>query len=241
MMVRVERAVRIALGEEDFVRVLGAAAALILTGILTFWLAQDWSLVDSLYVAVATLTTSSILDPELTITDKWLKLFTAGYVLLGIGILVEVARRRGMAFIAARAKVAAEQQAEARLSAQQPCVPRSKSRLSTPRWRFTGAPLPERHCTLNLCVSSASNGATRPTNVNENDSFPLGTNRAQPGFIGASGTPSMTTRKSTGAPLTVTLTMAVTWWSEHRVSAKPGTFRHSVPDVVAAVVVQTAD
>ena len=41
MMVRVGRAVRIALGEEDFVRVLGAAAALILTGTLTFWLAQD--------------------------------------------------------------------------------------------------------------------------------------------------------------------------------------------------------
>lgn len=114
MMVRVGRAVRIALGAEDFVRVLGAAAALILTGTLTFWLAQDWSLVDSLYVAVATLTTSSILDPELTITDAWLKLFTAGYVLLGIGILVEVARRLGMAFIAARAKVAAEKQAEAR-------------------------------------------------------------------------------------------------------------------------------
>jgi len=48
------------------------------------------------------------MDPELTITDAWLKLFTAGYVLLGIGILVEVARRLGMAFIAARAKVAAE-------------------------------------------------------------------------------------------------------------------------------------
>ena len=103
-----------ALGAEDFVRVLGAAAALILTGTLTYWVAQDWSLVDSLYVAVATLTTSSILDPELTITDAWLKIFTAGYVLLGIGILVEVARRLGMAFIAARAKVAAEKQAEAR-------------------------------------------------------------------------------------------------------------------------------
>jgi hypothetical protein len=113
MMVRVGRAVRIALGAEDFVRVLGAAAALILMGTVTFWLAQDWSFVDSLYVAVATLTTSSILDPELTITDPWLKIFTAGYVLLGIGILVEVARRLGMAFIAARAKVAAEKQAEA--------------------------------------------------------------------------------------------------------------------------------
>ena len=54
---------------------------------------------------MATLTTSSILDPELTITDPWLKVFTAGYVLVGIGILVEVARRLGMGFIAARAEV----------------------------------------------------------------------------------------------------------------------------------------
>jgi hypothetical protein len=57
-------------------------------------------------VAVATLTTSSILDPKLTITDPWLKVFTAGYVLVGIGILVETARRLGMAFIIAREEVA---------------------------------------------------------------------------------------------------------------------------------------
>ena len=62
-------------------------------------------MVDGLYVAVATLTTSSILDPDLTFTDPWLKLFTAGYVLVGIGILVEVARRLGMGFIAARAEI----------------------------------------------------------------------------------------------------------------------------------------
>jgi hypothetical protein len=61
--------------------------------------------VDGLYVAMATLTTSSVLDPELTITDPWLKVFTAAYVLVGIGILVEVARRLGMGFIAARAEV----------------------------------------------------------------------------------------------------------------------------------------
>jgi hypothetical protein len=61
--------------------------------------------VDGLYVAVATLTTSSVLDPKLTVTDPWLKIFTAGYVLVGIGILVEVARRLGTGFIIARAEV----------------------------------------------------------------------------------------------------------------------------------------
>ena len=40
-----------------------------------------------------------------TVTDPWLKVFTAGYVLVGIGILVEVARRLGMGFIVARAEV----------------------------------------------------------------------------------------------------------------------------------------
>jgi hypothetical protein len=97
-------ALRVALRDEDFGRVLSAGLLLILTGTLAYSLGADWSIVDGLYVAVATLTTSSILGPDLTITDTWLKVFTAGYVLVGIGILVEVARRLGMGFITARAE-----------------------------------------------------------------------------------------------------------------------------------------
>jgi hypothetical protein len=93
------------LREEDFARVLSAGVLLIIVGTLAYSFGNDWSLVDGLYVAVATLTTSSIMDPELTITDPWLKLFTAGYVLTGIGILVELARRLGMGFMTARAEV----------------------------------------------------------------------------------------------------------------------------------------
>ena len=78
---------------------------MIIVGTLAYSLGNGWSAVDGLYVAVATLTTSSMLDPELTITDPWLKVFTAGYVLVGIGILVEVSRRLGMGFITARAEV----------------------------------------------------------------------------------------------------------------------------------------
>lgn len=89
----------------------------------------------------------------------------------------------------------------------------------------------------NRCVSSASNGAVRATNVYENDSVPSGTNRALPGRIGASGTPSMTPRNATGAPRTVTLSVAVTWLSVQRVSNRPGTLRQAVLDVVAGVVV----
>jgi hypothetical protein len=105
MLRRLAAALRVALRDEDFGRVLSAGLLLIITGTLAYSLGADWSIVDALYVAVATLTTSSILDPELTITDGWLKVFTAGYVLVGIGILVEVARRLGMGFITARAEM----------------------------------------------------------------------------------------------------------------------------------------
>jgi hypothetical protein len=113
MLRRLAVALRFALREEDFGRILAAGLALILIGTITFSLGADWSVVDGLYVAVATLTTSSILDPKLTVTDPWLKIFTAGYVLVGIGILVEVARRLGMGFIAARAEVREAQVAAA--------------------------------------------------------------------------------------------------------------------------------
>ena len=47
---------------------------------------------NGFYFAVCTLTTSSIADPNLTLTHDSLKIFTAIYVLTGIGILVELAR-----------------------------------------------------------------------------------------------------------------------------------------------------
>ena len=108
---RLVSALRIALREEDFARIVAAGALLIVFGTITFTLGNDWSVVDGFYVAVATLTTSSILDPKLTFTDPWLKLFTSAYVLIGIGILVEIARRLGMGFIAAREEVRREKAA----------------------------------------------------------------------------------------------------------------------------------
>jgi hypothetical protein len=113
MLRRLAGALKVALREEDFARILAAAGLLITTGTITYTLAGDgWSVADGFYVAVATLTTSSIMNPELTISDPWLEIFTAAYVLIGIGILVEVARRLGMAFIAARAEVEAKKAAE---------------------------------------------------------------------------------------------------------------------------------
>ena len=99
MFRRFERALRHALREENFAAILGSAVTLVVVGTLAYTLGEDWSVVDGFYFAVATLTTSSIADPELVITTSWLKVFTTFYVLVGIGILVEVARQLGVALI----------------------------------------------------------------------------------------------------------------------------------------------
>jgi hypothetical protein len=102
MFRRFERALRYAMREQGFGALIGAALTLVVVGTLAYTLGEDWSLVNGFYFAVATLTTSSIADPDLVITNSWLKVFTAFYVLVGIGILVEVARHLGFAMIELR-------------------------------------------------------------------------------------------------------------------------------------------
>jgi uncharacterized membrane protein YkgB len=99
MFRRFERALRHAIREENFAAILGASVTLVVVGTLAYTLGEGWNIVDGFYFAVATLTTSSIADPDLVITNSWLKVFTAFYVLVGIGILVEVARQLGFAMI----------------------------------------------------------------------------------------------------------------------------------------------
>jgi Ion channel len=88
--------------KEDFAPVLGAGGLLIVIGTLTYTLGNGWKLVDGLYFAVTTLTTSSVADPHLVLRDDWMKVFTVFYILVGIGILVEIARRLGFAFVEVR-------------------------------------------------------------------------------------------------------------------------------------------
>ena len=52
---------------------------------------------------MATLTTTSVADPDLVLTSGWMKLFTVFYLLLGIGLLVEILRRLASAFVEVRA------------------------------------------------------------------------------------------------------------------------------------------
>jgi hypothetical protein len=51
---------------------------------------------------MATLTTTSVADPDLVLQDGWLKIFTILYQLIGIGILVEILRRLGASFVEVR-------------------------------------------------------------------------------------------------------------------------------------------
>ena len=102
MLRRMLGAVKYAAKEENFAAVVGAAIVLVLVGTITFTLGEGWSLVDGFYFAVCTLTTSSIADPNLTLTHDALKIFTAIYVLTGIGILVELARQLGVGYVRER-------------------------------------------------------------------------------------------------------------------------------------------
>jgi hypothetical protein len=99
MLQRVARALRIAAREEEFIPVAGAGLLLVVIGSVTYSLAMSWNVLDALYFAVSTLTTTSVSDPDLVLEDRWIKVFTILYQLLGIGILVEILRRLGVAFV----------------------------------------------------------------------------------------------------------------------------------------------
>ena len=103
MLQRMLRAMKYAAQEEHFAVVAGAGVSLILVGTVVYSLGEGWNVIDGFYFAVCTLTTSSIADPSLTLTHATLKLFTALYVLTGIGILVELARELGVGFVKERA------------------------------------------------------------------------------------------------------------------------------------------
>ncbi len=102
MLRRMLGAMKYAAKEQNFAAVVGAAILLILVGTVTYSLGESWSVVDGFYFAVCTLTTSSIADPDLTLTSEAIKIFTTFYVLTGIGILVELARELGVGFIQMR-------------------------------------------------------------------------------------------------------------------------------------------
>jgi voltage-gated potassium channel len=104
MLRRVGRALRYAAREEDFLTIFGAGVTLVIIGTVSYSLGEGWNVVDGLYFAVSTLTTTSVADPDLVLEHGWMKVFTVLYLLIGIGILVEILRRLGLSFVAVRAQ-----------------------------------------------------------------------------------------------------------------------------------------
>jgi hypothetical protein len=94
-------------------QILGTGLLLVTAGTTAYTVSQDWSLVDGFYFAVATLTTSSIADPHLVITRRPIKIFTVYYILVGIGILVELVRQIGFAYVEVRRAEKATKDAKA--------------------------------------------------------------------------------------------------------------------------------
>jgi Ion channel len=118
MFERFAKALKIAVRDEGFAQILGTRLLLIIVGALTYTTSQDWSLVDGFYFAVATLTTSSIADPDLMITGAPIKIFTVFYILVGIGILVELARQIGFSYVEVRRAERAAKAAKADQAAE---------------------------------------------------------------------------------------------------------------------------
>jgi voltage-gated potassium channel Kch len=79
-------AVRRGFADAKFRALAYLAAVSLATGTIFYWRFEDWSLLDSLYFSVITLTTVGYGDLSPTRTGT--KAFTIVYVLLGLGILV---------------------------------------------------------------------------------------------------------------------------------------------------------
>ena len=62
------------------------AGALVLTGTLFYWRFEDWTVIESLYFCIVTLTTVGYGD--LSPTTDTTRIFTIVYILTGFGVLV---------------------------------------------------------------------------------------------------------------------------------------------------------
>ena len=62
------------------------AGALVLTGTIFYWRLEDWTIIESLYFCIVTLTTVGFGD--LTPTTDAARIFTMIYILTGFGVLV---------------------------------------------------------------------------------------------------------------------------------------------------------
>ncbi len=78
------------------------AAALIVTGTIFYWRVEGWTIVQSLYFAVVTLTTVGYGD--FTPQSAGAQIFTIIYILTGIGIFVALLASIAQQYIAQKAE-----------------------------------------------------------------------------------------------------------------------------------------
>lgn len=78
------------------------AAALVLTGTLFYWRFEDWTIVESLYFSIVTLTTVGYGD--LSPTTAGTQIFTIFYILTGIGVFVALLASVAQQYIAQKAE-----------------------------------------------------------------------------------------------------------------------------------------
>ena len=77
-------------------------AILLLTGTIFYWSAEDWSIIDSLYFSVVTLTTVGYGD--LHPTSDYSRIFTIIYIFIGLGVLVAFLSSLAQQYMAQKAE-----------------------------------------------------------------------------------------------------------------------------------------
>lgn len=78
------------------------AGALVLTGTIFYWRFEDWTIIQSLYFSVVTLTTVGYGD--LAPTTAGTQIFTIFYILTGIGVFVALLASVAQQYIAQKAE-----------------------------------------------------------------------------------------------------------------------------------------
>ena len=101
MFERFAKALKVAVRDEGFLPILGAALLLVIVGTLTYTRPRIgvWR---TLLLRRRNANDIEHRRPHLVIEDGAIKIFTVFYILVGIGILVELARQIGFAFVEVR-------------------------------------------------------------------------------------------------------------------------------------------
>ncbi|HYJ20588.1 MAG TPA: potassium channel family protein [Solirubrobacterales bacterium] len=78
------------------------AGALVLSGTIFYWRVEDWTIIESLYFSVVTLTTVGFGD--FAPTTPGAQIFTIFYILTGIGVFVALLASVAQQYIAQKAE-----------------------------------------------------------------------------------------------------------------------------------------